>query len=49
MFDELNVDITSNEIQRAIWQLKQSRSGGQDGFFNEFLIHGAKELLPYLL
>ena len=49
MFDELNVDITSNEIQKAISQLKQNRSGGPDGFLNEFFIHGATELLPYLL
>ena len=49
MSDELNVDITSNEIQKAISQLKQNRSGGPDGFLNEFFIHGATELLPYLL
>ena len=36
MFDELNVDITSNEIQKAISQLKKNRSGGPDGFLNEF-------------
>ena len=49
MFDELNVDITSNEIQKAISQLKQNRSGGPDGFLNELFIHGSTELLPYLL
>ena len=49
MFDESNVDITSNGIQKAISQLKQNRSGGLDGFLNEFFIHGATELLSYLL
>lgn len=43
LFDELNVDITSNEIQKAISQLKQNRSGGSDGLLNDFFIHGAKE------
>ncbi|MEW8542097.1 MAG: reverse transcriptase family protein, partial [Candidatus Thiodiazotropha sp.] len=48
MFDELNVDITSNEIKKAIAQLKQNRSGGPDALLNEFFIHGAEQLLPYL-
>ena len=48
MFDELNVNITVEEIRRAINQLKTGRSGGPDKFLNEFFIHGATELLPYL-
>ena len=48
MFDELNCTITSDEIKKAIKQLKNGRSGGPDKFLNEFFIHGNSELLTYL-
>ena len=48
MFEELNGIITVEEIQRSINQLKNGRSGGPDKFLNEFFIHGAVALLPYL-
>ena len=48
MFDELNNNITVEEITRAINQLKNGRSGGPDKFLNEFFIHGSFALIPYL-
>ena len=48
MFDELNVNITVEEIRRVINQLKTGRSGGPDTFLNDFFIHGSTELLPYM-
>ena len=48
MFDELNGQITYDELKRAIKQLKNGRSGGPDKFLNEFFIHGNNELLIYL-
>ena len=48
MFDELNTVITEEEIRKAIFQLKNGRSGGPDKLLNEFFIYGVNELLPYL-
>lgn len=48
MFDELNVNITVEEINQAINQLKIGRSWGADNFLNKFFIHGSCALLPYL-
>ena len=48
MFDELNVNITVEEIRKAIGQLKNGRSGGPDKFLNEFFVHGSNTLLSYL-
>ena len=48
MFDELNVNITQQEILKAIKELKPNRSGGPDKVINEFFIHGRDILLPHL-
>ena len=48
MFDELNVNITQQEILKAIKELKPNRSGGPDKVINEFFIHGRDTLLPHL-
>ena len=49
MFDELNVAIEPEEISRAIKDLKNGKSGGEDLLLNEFFIHGKDLLSPYLL
>ena len=48
MFDELNCTITVQEINKAIKNLKNGRSGGPDRFLNEFFIHGNTEMVSYL-
>ena len=48
MFDELNTVITEEEIRKAIFHLKNGRSGGPDKLLNEFFIFGVNELLPYV-
>ena len=48
MFDELDQSITDAEIRRGIKELKTGKIGGPDKIINEFLIHGASTLLPYL-
>ena len=48
MFGELDQSITDAEIRRGIKELKTGKSGGPDKIINEFLIHGASTLLPYL-
>ena len=48
MFGKLNVNISVEEIRRAINQLKTGCSGGPDKFLNECFIHGSTELLLYL-
>ncbi len=47
MFEELNVEISHQEINKGISQLKNSRSGGPDLILNEFLIHGKDTLMPF--
>lgn len=49
MFDELNVAFTNDEILKAIKQLKYNKSAGPDKLLNEFFIHGAHILLPYIV
>ena len=48
MFDELNTEISNEEIHRAIKQLKNNRSAGPDLILNEFLINGKQILMPVL-
>ena len=48
MFSELDVEITREEILKAIKQLKSEKSGGPDHLLNEFFIHGQHVLLPCL-
>ena len=48
MFEELDLSITDAEIRRGIKELKTGKSGGPDKIINEFFIHGASILLPYL-
>ena len=48
MFSELNSEITMQEIQKAVRQLKLGRSGGTDMFINEFLYYGNESLLNTL-
>lgn len=49
MFQELDVEITVYEINKAVKNLKQSKSGGPDQLLNEFLKYGFDALRPYLL
>lgn len=46
MFEELNADITQQEVSKAIKQLKCGRSGGPDQLLNEFFIYGERVLIP---
>ena len=48
MFNELDLSITDAETRRGIKVLKTGKSGGPDKIINEFLIHVASTLLPYL-
>ena len=48
IFEELNDNISANEIYRAIKQLKTNKSGGPDKLINEFFIHGKHVLVPVL-
>ena len=47
MFDELNIEITQNEIIKSIKQLKNSKTGGPDLYINELFINGMDTLIPY--
>ena len=49
MFQELDAEITVYEINKAVKNLKQSKSGGPDQLLNEFLKYGFDTLRPYLL
>ena len=49
MFEELNADITQQEVSKSIKQLKCGRSGGPDQLVNEFFIYGEKVLTPVFL
>ena len=42
VFDQLNVDITIEEILYAIGQLKSCKSAGEDMLLNEMFVHGKK-------
>ena len=48
MFDELNVNISLEEIRKGIKQLRNEASAGPDLMLNEFLKHGSNGLLIYL-
>jgi len=48
MFEELNIEISNDEILKACKELKNNRSGGPDYFINEFFKYGINNLLNYL-
>ena len=48
MFDELNLDFSTEEIGKSINQLKTNKSAGPDYLINEFFIHGKQVLVPVL-
>lgn len=48
MFEELNLPLSRDEIMKAIRQLKNNKGAGPDKLINEFFLHGAHILLPYL-
>ena len=48
MFEELNVNLSREEILKSINQLKTNKSGGPDRLINEFFIHGKSILFPTL-
>ena len=48
MFNELNTEISINEISRAIKQLSNNRSAGIDLILNEILTNGKHILIPVL-
>ena len=49
LFQELNSEITTDEINKAIDQLKLNKAAGLDLMLNEFIIYGKNQLLPLLL
>ena len=48
VFDELNVEITEDEILKCIKGLKRNKSHSSDGILNEYFIEYASILLPLL-
>ena len=44
MFEELNMEITHEEIKKACICLKTGKSAGPDYVLNEFLKHGVSEI-----
>ena len=48
MFAELDVEISTQEIDNAIRELNLGRSSGLDKLLNEFIIHGRNVLSPHL-
>ena len=48
MFHELDTDVSLDEINKSIKQLKLSKSTGPDNYLNEYFIHGNTVLIPYL-
>ncbi|MCG8047974.1 MAG: reverse transcriptase family protein, partial [Candidatus Thiodiazotropha endolucinida] len=48
MFEELDHEISFDEINKAVKTLKNSKSGGPDLILNEFLKYGINSLRPYL-
>ena len=49
LFDELNVNISLVDIEKAIKQLKNGKSAGVDLLINELFVHGKDILLPYFV
>ena len=47
MFEELDTEITYDEISKAIKSLNPNKSAGPDIFINEFFIHGKANFLGY--
>ena len=48
MFEELNVQLSMQEIQKAVQLLKNGQSSGPDLFSNKFLKYGIYSLISYL-
>jgi len=48
MFNELDIEITVNDITKGISQLNNNRSSGPDNLLNEYFKYGRDRLLPYL-
>lgn len=48
IFEELNLNISLEEVSKAVNQLKTGKSGGPDKIINEFFIHGKHILAPIL-
>ena len=48
VFEELNVDISFDEINEAIKGLKRNKSHSSDGMLNEYFIEYADLLMPFL-
>ena len=48
MFEELDVEITNEELLKSIKQLRNNASGGPDLLLNEFFKNASNVLLPYL-
>ena len=47
-YEELNCEISCEEINKAIKALKSGKSAGEDLLLNEFFIHGSTTLMPYI-
>ena len=48
MFHRLDTDVSLEEINKGIQQLKLSKSAGPDNYLNEYFIHGNTVLILYL-
>ncbi|VDI04314.1 Hypothetical predicted protein [Mytilus galloprovincialis] len=48
IFEELDMDITIDELIKAIHDLKREKSHGPDGLLNEFFIEFKDLVLPYI-
>ena len=45
MFHELDTDVSLEEINKGIKQLKLSKSAGPDNYLNEYVLHGNTVLI----
>lgn len=48
MYDELNIDISNEEVATAVKQLKRGKAAGTDALINELYVAGATVLVPKL-
>ena len=48
VFDELNSEVTIEELRLAISQLKNGKSAGPDAILNEFIKFGSERVLTYI-